>query len=231
MRFSELPSDQIALLPLDRLAYLVLPEMVRQDHWRNWLLVTIENRQLGPHPESVEALGDAIQWLMNRGLIANRETTTQGWDSVRVTRLGHRVIAEGLPLVAAIERLNIGLVPALEEKVRPQFLLGDFEIAAFAAMKEVEIAVRAKAGLSREVLGADVMKQAFKIGGPLADPSAHNDEQQAQMFLYAGAIGLFKNPASHRRVDYNDPTEASEILLLADLLLRMLARDEQPEHQ
>ena len=44
------------------------------------------------------------------------------------------------------------------------------------------------------------------------------------MELFAGAIGTFKNPSSHRQVDYNDPTEASEIVMLADLLMRILDR-------
>lgn len=42
------------------------------------------------------------------------------------------------------------------------------------------------------------------------------------MELFKGAIGLFENPPSHRRVDYSDPTEAAEVLLLADLLMRLL---------
>jgi hypothetical protein len=33
---------------------------------------------------------------------------------------------------------------------------------------------------------------------------------------------VFKNPTSHRQVDYADPTIASEVILFADLLLRML---------
>ena len=46
------------------------------------------------------------------------------------------------------------------------------------------------------------------------------------MELFAGAIGTFKNPPSHRQVDFADPTEASEVVLLADLLMRLLDRVE-----
>lgn len=49
-------------------------------------------------------------------------------------------------------------------------------------------------------------------------------ESVAQMDLFKGAIGLFKNPSSHRRVDYSDATEAVETVLLADLLLRLLRK-------
>jgi hypothetical protein len=42
------------------------------------------------------------------------------------------------------------------------------------------------------------------------------------MALSWGAIGVSKNPSSHRQVEYADPTAASEVVLLADLLLRVL---------
>jgi len=68
------------------------------------------------------------------------------------------------------------------------------------------------------------MQQAFSstAAGPLTDPEADPGEQVAAMDLFKGAIGLFKNPVSHRPVNYDDPTVASEIILLADLLLRLL---------
>ena len=52
------------------------------------------------------------------------------------------------------------------------------------------------------------------------DTAADPGEQEAAMTL--GAIGLFKNPTSHRAVSYDDPVIASDIILLADLLLRFL---------
>ena len=47
------------------------------------------------------------------------------------------------------------------------------------------------------------------------------------MNLFSGAIGYLKNPTSHREVTYNDPTEAAEIIMLADLLMRVLDHIEE----
>lgn len=67
------------------------------------------------------------------------------------------------------------------------------------------------------------MSRAFKPdGGLLCDSSADGGEQVGTMNLFQGAIGLFKNPVSHRQVDYANPTIASEVVLFADLLLRIL---------
>ena len=39
-------------------------------------------------------------------------------------------------------------------------------------------------------------------------------------------VGAFKNPLSHRPVEYADPTSAAEAVLFADLLHRLLDRTE-----
>jgi len=66
------------------------------------------------------------------------------------------------------------------------------------------------------------MKRAFNGDtGPLRDPELVPGERDARMALFWGAIRVFKNPTSHHPVDYN-PTVATEAVLLADLLLRML---------
>ncbi|HEX3974983.1 MAG TPA: TIGR02391 family protein [Solirubrobacteraceae bacterium] len=66
------------------------------------------------------------------------------------------------------------------------------------------------AGASSGDLGVALMQAPFKDGGPLSDPSLEAGEQQATMALFWGAIGVFKKPSSHRQVEYDDPTAASE---------------------
>ena len=100
----------------------------------------------------------------------------------------------------------------------------DTELAAFAAMREVEIRVRELSGASNSLIGVALMRQAFGDGGPLEDPNLDGGERHGLRDLFSGAIATFKNPSSHRQVDYTDPTAASEVVLFADLLMRILER-------
>ncbi|MDR3554956.1 MAG: TIGR02391 family protein [Syntrophobacteraceae bacterium] len=113
----------------------------------------------------------------------------------------------------------------LSSKARPSFLRGDYDAAVFQAFKEVEVRVRKLSRATPEELGTTLMRDAFKPGkGPLSDPARVPAESQAISDLFAGAIGLFKNPGSHRDVDYEDPAEAAELIILADLLIRIAER-------
>jgi uncharacterized protein (TIGR02391 family) len=127
-----------------------------------------------------------------------------------------------MALLRAEERINVDLHPRIADRVRRQFLLGEYEPAAFIALREVEIRLRELSGASESDIGVALAQQSHGIGGPLADPNLDKGEQEATMALFWGAIGVFKNPPSHRQVDYADATVASEVILLTDLLLRML---------
>jgi uncharacterized protein (TIGR02391 family) len=105
------------------------------------------------------------------------------------------------------------------------FLSGEVEPAVFLSVREVDVAVREASGFGKEMIGVKLMAAAFKPGeGPLHDPDIPTGEQAGVMALYTGLIGALKNPSSHRQVDFDDPAEAVEVVLLADLLLRMLDR-------
>jgi uncharacterized protein (TIGR02391 family) len=216
--------DEILARPIDELALLVLRDAKDRDtwNWHNWLL---EVRQQYPRQNDViRAFSEAWNWLFSHDLVAyNPEKSSEA--AVMVSRRGEELLKTGLSWLKAVERLDIDLVPELEQKARPQFLRGDFETAAFVSMKEVEIQVRARAGLSDSILGTKLMQEAFRPGGgALTQPNGDPGEAVALMELFKGAIGMFKNPSSHRQVDFTDPTEAAEVVLLADLLLRLLKK-------
>jgi len=67
------------------------------------------------------------------------------------------------------------------------------------------------------------MRKAFDAdSGPLADMNVERSERESRAHLFAGAIGSYKNPHSHRYVDLDDAAEAAEIILMANHLLRIV---------
>lgn len=102
------------------------------------------------------------------------------------------------------------------------FMRGAYPTAVFEAMREVEIAVRKAAGFGPGEHGVPMIRRAFGKAGPLTDQSAQEAEQEALAALFAGAIGSYKNPHSHRNVPLESPREAAEVVLLASHLLRIV---------
>ena len=116
----------------------------------------------------------------------------------------------------------------IDQRVRRQFLLGEYEQAVFVAMKAVEVRVRMLGGFADDKIGVDLMTNAFKLDrGPLTDPAAVRGEQVGIRGLFQGAYAVLRNPAGHRDVDYDDVTEASEAVGTASLLMRILDRVEK----
>ncbi|MFF5781672.1 TIGR02391 family protein [Streptomyces virginiae] len=66
-----------------------------------------------------------------------------------------------------------------------------------------------------------------KSGGPLSDPAAPSGEVDGTMMLFRGAYAVLRNPSGHREVSFDDVTEASEAVMTASLLMRMLDKIER----
>ena len=154
---------------------------------------------------------EAWAYLVAQGLVAH---LPQRGDFHFITRRGVQIAAETDPLnrLSSETRVSAELHPRIAGTVRQQFLLGEYELAAFAALREVEIRVRDLAAAPAAALGVDLMKKSFKLGGPLTDPATDPGEAQATMALFWAAIGVFKNPSSHRQVRFEGPGEAADVI-------------------
>lgn len=123
------------------------------------------------------------------------------------------------------QRLHVGLHPDLQSAARSNFEDGEYHVAVFAAMHTVDVALREAAGFGAEKYGDGLVTQALRHDGPFAITASTPSETEAFLQLFKGAIGAFKNPASHRVVEYDEPAEAADIIHLADLLLRIIDRE------
>ena len=92
----------------------------------------------------------------------------------------------------------------------------------FSRPFEIEVSVRKAAGCQDIDIGVTLMRKAFdKLSGPLSDFAEPEAERESLSHLFAGAIGRFKNPPSHRSVEYT-LVDVTEALMLASLLLRIV---------
>lgn len=188
-----LSADEILALPLDEFALRLLADIdANEGNPNGYSWMNRARQHYGRNSPAMTAMAEAWNWLESRGLIAP-DLSQSSSNWVFITRLG-----------------------------RPQFLLGKYDLAVFAAFKAIEVRVRALSGASDSDIGVKLMRSAFGDNGPLRDNDMDRGESVALMELFAGAIGLFKNPTSHRVVTYDDPVEAAEAIFFADLLMRVL---------
>ena len=173
--------------------------------------------------EIAQATLEAWMWLEREGFLIPRLGGDQyGWMDLsrRAKKAANR---NG---VAAYRKTTLlpfaELHPTIVSSVYPMFLRGDYDTAVFQAFKEVEISVRSAAKLGNDRIGCALMRDAFAPkNGVLCDAQAVAGEQTALMELFAGAIGCFKNPGSHREVELT-AIEAAETIMLASRLLRIV---------
>lgn len=217
----ELEPEELAGFVLEFLNSL--PENSMTLHRNNFSLPsTVQDYPEHLREDISRALMEAWVWLAREGLIAPRPGSDQ--DFMFVTRRGKQLRkADDLAAYRRVDMLPRRLLhPVIAQKVWATFLRGDYDTAVFQSFKEVEVSVRAVGGFSAQDIGTDLMRKAFHPQtGPLTDQSHVPAERESLASLFAGAIGSYKNPHSHRNVSV-DPTEAVEMIMLASHLLKIV---------
>lgn len=170
----------------------------------------------------LEAVREAFAWLEGQALLIAPDSMNAkaGWR--RLGRRGRRMAtAHGFQAYREASTLPKQILhPRIRDNVFFNFQRGDYQTAVFLAFREVEIYVREKSGIDDEV-GVKLMRKAFdKDKGPMRDATAEEGEREARAHLFAGAIGSYKNPHSHKSVDLS-AKDAVEMLVLASHLLRV----------
>ncbi len=174
----------------------------------------------------IEALlGEAWECLRRDGLIMPAPDQNGRNGYMVLTKAGRAALEEGgLERVRAVRALPKELLhPAIARRALAAFRRGDYDEALREAFITVEVSVREAGGYAAEEIGVDLMRTAFnpKIGR-LADQSLHEREREGYSHIFAGAIGAFKNPHSHRKPVVTDPLMAIDQLLFASHLLRIV---------
>jgi len=230
------PDVLIAMDP-EHLAGFLLQEMnSRLKHRQrmatlgDWMYELFDRPAGGAYPSeyrdaAFRAIAEAWSWLEAQGLIVWPDQAN-GPSGFRVpSRRGEKLVDQNTftRFLKGTELPERFLHPDLGQRVWLLFLNGDFDTAVFHAFKKVEVAVRNAAGLPDTEYGTPLMRQAFDPEkGKLTDTSAPKAEREALAHLFAGAIGYYKNPQSHRDVGVTDAAEAREMIMLASHLLRIV---------
>lgn len=219
------PETILALEP-EELASVLLQDLIASENARDTGSLNrnnYSNRFRSVRSDVQKAIMEAWLWLEREGCIAPKPMTQGDW--IFVTRQGKR-LAESQD-TAMYKRASLFpkqfLHPVIAQKVWSSFIRGEYDTAVFQAFKQVEVSVRNAGSFNANDFGVSLMRKAFNPdNGPLTDENSVPAERQALSDLFAGAIGSYKNPHSHRNVTVNDPDEAAEMIILASHLMKII---------
>lgn len=191
------------------------------DEYANDPSVTLPPNQRRGRARRIVA--EAVAYLFNQGFLADDGEPGMS-ASHMVTRLGRTIkTRQDFTSYAQAALLPRALLrEELAEIVMPLFLAGHYDDAVGAAFKRLEITVRKAGNFPDDAYGVPLMRDAFGEGGPLAETSTVKSEREAFAHLFAGALGYFKNPLSHRDLGIDDARMAASRILFANELLALV---------
>lgn len=149
---------------------------------------------------------------------ASRPTPTAEQAWVEVARLKRQLqLAErSLPSLIADEELRRRCYDLLVAE-------GDYDRVVREACVVLEDRVRKAAGYGKGQMGVALMQSAFSAKNPVLRLSAHEQEQQGAMNIFAGIMGFFRNDAGHNLVESYSQDDVIRLVAMIDLLLKLVA--------
>jgi uncharacterized protein (TIGR02391 family) len=214
----KLDSEDVAAVVLESLNSIEHLQLNRNDFA---MQRTVQEYPPVYHERLLKALMTGWGYMEREGLIAEMPTKA-GWYFI--TDKGKAIRSrEDLNAYRAATMLPKYLLhPVIANKVEAAFKNAEYDTAVFQALREVEVATRTGGGFLPTDIGPALMRKAFDPKtGPLRDDSAIDMEKMAISDMFAGLIGAYKTPRSHRHVVL-DATEAAEIIIFASHLLKIV---------
>ncbi len=151
---------------------MFMPGNLNAELWPSSYLPGQQSRYPRDRRDAIElALTEAWAWLEAQGLIVPAPDTNgrTGWRVLSRRALRFESEAEFTQYAVARMFPKQALHARITDKVWMAFMRGEFDVAAFQAMKAVEVLVRDSAGLGTGLIGVPLMREAFSPEkGPLA---------------------------------------------------------------
>ena len=218
--------EELLKLDLEDVAAVILESLNSIEHLqlnRNDFAMqrTVQEYPPAYYERLLKALMTGWGYLEREGLIAEMPTKA-GWYFI--TDKGKTIRSrEDLNAYRSSRMLPKYLLhPIIARKVETAFQNAEYDTAVFQALREVEVAVRNASGFSPTDISAALMRKAFDPKtGPMRDDTATDMEKLAISEMFAGLIGAYKSPRSHRHVVL-DAVEAAEIIVFASHLLKIV---------
>lgn len=174
--------------------------------------------------EAADAAMEALGWLISEGLLVP-DYNAGAAGAYRLTRAARRAANKQDidELIRARQSLPKHLHPLVIEHAVPSFRSGSYDMAVAGAFKQVEILIRDASRLTSQH-GVSLMKSALSPkAGVLCDTTLDPSEQEGIMFLFSGAMGVFRNSAAHRNLNLTSH-QAAQLLVFASLLIENAER-------